>query len=521
MLKRKSTFVLMVALLCVASLIASCGPAADPTPTDPDVSDPTPAGPQDIIVALSGSPKALCAWRGTSVGDQSVANLIHFGLLEWDENLVIEPLAAKEILFPDETTIVFELHEGIFFHDGVEMTSADVKYTYDLIRDADFAAQNRGFYTPIKEITTPDDYTVEFHLHEPNAPMLYYMSIGIMPKHIGEEHGEEWMEENAVGIGPYQLVEWVMEERIVIEAFDDCFWGRPAIDSITYRMIPEMATRVIELEAGSVHVIDWVAPEEVERLKDHAEIRLDISPGSGMNYLFANVEKPPLDDLRVRKALAYLFDQEKMVEHILRGQGDYIYGPIIPSSWAYHPDLPKYEFDVERAKELLAEAGYEDGLTLELTFFWEPFREMAEILQYDFAQAGVNLEVKQVNSALWYELSEAGDIELGIQGWRGQTDPDRGVYRQFHSDNRQPAGPNWARYSNPEVDELLDKARAVTDVEERKALYWEIQEIVAEELPWIGYGGADYVLSAHNRSLQNFQYNGWFYFRQLYQAWLE
>ena len=503
----------------MASLIAGCGPAEDGTPTDGDNGPGD--QPQEIVVAVSGSPNELCAWRGVSVSAQNIANLIHFGLVDWDENLVIQPLAAKEILHPDETTIVFELHEGILFHDGVEMTSADVKYTYDMIRDEDFAANNRGFYTPIKEITTPDDYTVEFHLHEPNAPMLYYMDIGIMPKHIGTEYGEEYLEQNPIGIGPYQLADWIFEERIVIEAFDDCFWGRPNIDRISYREIPEMATRVIELEAGSVDLIDWLDPQEVERLADHPDIRLDIQPGTGFNYVSVNHEAPPLDDLKVRKALAYLVDQDKLVNHVLRGQGEPLYSPIIPSSWAYNPDVPKYEFNPDKARDLLAEAGYPDGLELELSFFWDPFREIAEILQYDFAQGGVELDVKQVDSSLWYELSETGDIEISILGWRGQTDPDRGVYRQFHSDNRQPAGPNYARYSNPELDALLDQARTVTDLEQREALYHEIQEIITKDVAWIGYCGADYVLSAHRSHLQNFEYSGHFYFRGLHQAWLE
>ena len=514
MFLRKKGFATLVALLCIAGLIASCGPAVDNDVTVPDE-------PQEVTIAVAALPQALSAGKGTFGRDTNVKSLINFGLVQWDENMIVEPLVAQDIVFLDDTTIVFELHEGILFHDGVEMTSADVKYTYSVLLDEDYGHLYRSRYAPIKEIVTPDPYTVEFHLHEPNAPLLSYMNAGIMPQHIGEEKGVDFLDENPVGIGPYKLVDWSLDEHIILEAFDDCFWGRPVIDKITFREIPEVSARLIELEAGTVDLIDFVPPEDVERLEGVADIRLDISPGTGLMYAYPNHEVPPLDDVKVRRALAHLIDETKMVDHVLRGQGELAYSPIVPSSWAYNADVVRYEFDPEKAQELLAEAGYPDGLELTLEFYWPLWREMAEIMQHDFAAGGVDLNVVQIDRGVWFEEHGEGNFELAILSFGSQVEPDRGVREVLHSRNIAPAGANFSRYSNSEVDALIEEASRVFDIDERTALYHEIQRIVTEDVAWLGYGGAAHTISAHTTRLQNFRFNQFFMFRQLYKAHIE
>ncbi len=517
LLQRKSFWsVVLLALVMVA--VMACAPEAVEDPDDPDPVSVEPAEPMELRMGLAADATNLDPRHATDVYSANISNLVYAGLLDWDmETMEITPYVARKIEIPTDTTYIFHLHEGIKFHDGVELTAEDVKFTYDCLRDPDFGGVNLAFYEPIQEINIIDDYTVEFKLDEPNAPFLYYLAPGIVPKHVAEAEDEEFFTSNPIGAGPYVFVEWVPNDHIVLEAFDDYFGGRPTIDRITFRPIPEVTTKLVELETGGVHLVDGVPPEDVDRLDDDPEVNVTFTPGTGFNYFTYHQQSPPFDDVRVRQAVAYGIDMEALVDHVYHGFREVAYSPIIPTSWAHNPDVRKFGYEPEKAKVLLDEAGYGDGLEFQLkSSEGEVTRELCEIVQHQLAEIGVEVALYEQEWGAFLSDILDSDFEMTTLGWSGQTDPDRGVYRQFHST----AGHNWHLYANAQVDELLLLARTNPDQDVRQEKYFEIQRILAEEQPYT-YISYYITIAAHRPEVQNYPGRcGYFYTRALRDATL-
>ena len=404
----------------------------------------------------------------------------------------------------------------------MELTAEDVKYTFDTFRDPEFGARNIAFYDPIEEIIVHDPYTVEFKLAYPSAPIIYYLYAGIVPKHIAEEKGDEYFETNPVAAGPYVFEEWVANDRIVLKAFDDFFEGRPRIDEIVFRPIPETVTRVVELETGGVDAIDDLPPEDVERLKGVSGIEVTIRPGTGFEYYIFDHLTDPWSDKRIRQAFAHGLDRDAIIDHVFFGLREVAHTPILSTSWGHNPDVPKFEYNPDRVMELLAEAGYADGFSTTIGLSESPTRrEIVEITQYQMEDYGIDIEILEMEWGAFSAAAVGEDFDGCIRGWSGQTDPDRGLYRQFHSSNWPPAGANRQRSSNARVDELLDLARTTSDQEVRQQYYFEVQEIIAEEQ---NYTTLNYsiTLSAHSTDLKGYSgRDGHWYFRELKDAYLD
>ena len=482
----------------------------------------------EVVVGTGTNPSSLSTWTGTGVPEKDITNLIAWPLIMWDENLEFEMVLAKDMHFPDDLTIVFELHEGLLFHDGVEMTAEDVKYTFDTMSDPD-AREGRGyinqsFYRPIEEIVVTDRYTVEFRLNTPHAPLLYYLAEGIMPKHIGEEHGDTYLEQNPIGVAPFKLETWVPQEYISIIACDNFYLGRPKIDRIVFRQIEDMHTRVIELETGGVHAISGIAHEHVQGLVDNPDITVEMKPGTGYTYLLYNQRRPPFDDPRVRQALNYATDAVLLTEIIWYNRADEMHSPIIPVSWAYCDNVTKYYHNREKARELLEAAGFtpENPLEASLEFSTsETWRNVGEILMEEWADLGVNITVHEHEWGLWLDKSRAGDWDMLLWGISGQSDPDRGITRQFHTRGGQATdGSNFQGYANPQIDALIEAANKTFDMDERFELFCEIQQTVTEQAIF-NFICSPNVLAAHSNRLKNFSYTGYFYYMDLWDAWLE
>ncbi len=522
---REKSLLLAILLVLVMVLVMACGQETVDEPDEPDEvevaeettdEDEEPAEPMELVMGLGSDATNLDPRYATDVASANIMNLVYAGLLDWDmDTMEITPYVAREIEIPDDTTYIFHLHEGIKFHDGVELTAHDVKYTYDCLRDPDFGGANLAFYTPIEEIIVHDDYTVEFQLSEPNAPFIYYLAPGIIPQHIAEQEDDDFFIANPVGAGPYIFTEWVPNDYIVLEVFDDYFKGKPTIDTIRFRPMPEVTTRLVELETGGVHLVDGVPPEDVDRLDADPDVIVTFPPGTGFNYFTYHQERAPFNDVRVRQAIAYGIDMETLVNHVFYGQREVAYTPIIPSSWAHNPNVRKFGHEPDKARELLSDAGYPDGLAFELSLSeGEINRETTEIVQHQLGQIGVDVSLYEQEWGAFLDDVLNSDFEMITLGWSGQTDPDRGVYRQFHSTG----GHNWHRFSNARVDELLDLAATNTDQDIRQQKYFEIQEILAEEQPYT-YISYYVTIAAHRPELQNYVGRcGYFYTRALKDA---
>ncbi|WP_255357899.1 ABC transporter substrate-binding protein [Geomicrobium sp. JCM 19037] len=313
------------------------------------------------------------------------------------------------------------------------------------------------------------------------------------------------MATNPVGTGPFELEEWDLNNEIVLANFQD-YWGEPAIlDQVSLRVVPEQGTRMAMMEQGEAHFMQQIEPANVARMEALDNMDVVSQEGFGIDYIGFNNEVEPFDDERVRQALSMALDREAIVEGLYEGYGSVADGPLNDLVNASSPDVESLPYDPERAQELLAEAGYEDGFSATMhTNDANPMRvQIAELAQDQFGEIGVDVTIEEVEWGAYLDLVDAGDTEMFILGWSiSAGDADNGVRTLFHSDNFGSAG-NQTLYHNEEVDDLLDEARAELDEEARQDLYGQVQQTLIDEAPMIYTLHTDYVVGV-NSSVNDF-----------------
>jgi peptide/nickel transport system substrate-binding protein len=297
----------------------------------------------------------------------------------------------------------------------------------------------------------------------------------------GDDYGQ-----NPVGTGPFKFVSWLNGDKIDLERNDD-YWGElPKIKQVTFRNLSDNTTRTIELESGGVDIAYDIQPSDVNRVSDNADLQLQRDMNLSTAYIGFNAVKEPYDNVLVRQAINYALDMDLIVEAVYQGVGEASRGPLGPNVWASNQDLVPYGYDVEKAKELMAEAGYADGFS---TTIWtndnQQRMDIAEIVQNQLREINIDAEVKVVEWGAYLDGTANGEHDMFILGWVTVTgDPDYGLYALFHSGQHGAAG-NRTFYTNPRVDELLDQARVSADPEVRKAAYTEAQELIRDDAPWV------------------------------------
>lgn len=441
--------------------------------------------------------------------------LLYNGLVYIQSDYSPAPDIAESWENPDDQTWIFHLKEGIQFHNGEELTAEDVKYTYDTILDETFNSPSRAFYAPIQNIEVVDEYTIRFELNEPYGPFLSYMDMGIVPRAVAEELGEEFGS-NPVGTGPFQFVSWQRGDSIELEAFDDHFNGAPNADEILVSIVPDNSARVVALEAGDLDFVQSpVSPQDVARMEENAEFTVARIPAAGYTYINLNTADPILSDVRVRQALAHLVNRAEILSTIYQGVGQVATSPIPPGMWAYSSDIPSYDYDVEAAQALLEEAGWtpgsdgtlqKDGDPLALTIRTHSEdpdrRQVIQVLQSEFNNVGIQADTNVVEWPSFFADVQNGEFQVAVVGWLNLTNPDRAMYRQFTTDGDA----NYGSYQNEEVDQLLQDARASLSQDEARELYQQAASIIAEEAPYIFLQYQEYI-AMYSNDLEGFEPN--------------
>ncbi|MBF8437380.1 ABC transporter substrate-binding protein [Halanaerobiaceae bacterium Z-7014] len=449
-----------------------------------------------IVIGMGSDGNALDPRYVTTASGMYVSSQIFNGLLKLDKNLEYQPDLA-EFEMPSDSEYVFHLKEGVYFHDGTELTAEDVKYTYESMLDPDKSSPKAGNYLNIigaeefnegetdsvEGIEIIDEYTISFQLEAPHAPFLVNMNTGIVPKHLAENNKDDF-EANPVGTGPFMFESREIDEKTVLVANDDYFEGRPNIDSVEYRIIPESAAAVIELETGVLDVLMSVSEDDLPIIEDDDSINLASIAGTNYNYIGFNVTNKPVDNKYLRKAIAYSLDKDSIAEHF---HGTRTHVPL-PGSHPWVEEfsdstaINQYEYDMDRAQEMLAEGDY-DGETVTIKTS-EGRQELAQIMQQMMSSVGIDVEIELLEWGTFYDDVVEGDAEIYLLGWYGIIDPD--AYWFFHSDMTPPqGGSNRMYYSNEKADELLIQGREEVDEEERKAIYHDLYEVLTEDLPMI------------------------------------
>jgi peptide/nickel transport system substrate-binding protein len=461
-----------------------------------------------LVMIIESSPTNLDPRVGIDAQSERIDELLFDALVHRDDHFNLQPWLATSWEIPDPLTYVFHLRHDVYFHDGRPLAARDVKWTFDSILNRTLRTTKTGTYRFVDHIDAPDDYTVVFHLNEPWASLLWNVAndaIGIVPYGSGADFYQ-----HPVGSGPFRLVRNLQDQEVVIERNDRYWQPPPKVRRVRFAVVPDTTTRALELRKGSADVaLNSLTADMVLALQQDRNLEVQQTPGTILSYLAVNLRDPILRDARVRQALAYALDRRPLIHYLWRDEARPAYSVLPTQSWAYAPGLPTYDYDPQRARELLDEAGYpaRNGVRFHLTMKTsteETTRLLAAVLQQQWRAIGVELDIKTFEFATFFSDVQKGAFQLYSLRWiGGNNDPDIFQY-VFHSQFTPPKGANRGDYANPEVDKLIDTARREVDQQKRKQLYIELQQLLARDLPYIDLWYFDNVV-VHSRRTTNIE----------------
>lgn len=463
--------------LCATALAAGC---QRPNLRPPDA----------IVIALANSPTTMDPGVGLDEASQRVHQLLYSSLLKLDGQLRVVPDLATRFDTTDSQTYIAAIPAGVRFHDGREMTAADVAYTFRRFIDPAFVSGRKGAYRNLQSIETIDRYTVAFRLRAPSGSFpINLTNIGILPDGAGPTAARA-----PIGSGPYRLTEFVPDDHVTLTAFADYYGGPPSNGGIVLKVVPDETMRGLELRKGDVDlVVNDLSPDIVATLEHDRGLAVTTGPGTDFAYLGMNLRDPILSDRRVRQALGYAIDRAAIVTYLRRGLARETPGIVPSMSWAYSDDVFRFTFDPAKARALLDEAGYRDPdgdgpeprfhLTLK-TSTAEAYRLQAAVLQQQLRGVGIALDLRSYEFATLFADVVRGNVQLYTLIFVGVADPDI-LARVFHSSQMPPGGFNRARYQNAAVDALLDQASAALNDTDRRRHYLDAQRLIAADAPLI------------------------------------
>ncbi len=466
--------------------------------------------PNTLVMVIENSPTNLDPRVGLDAQSERIDELLFDDLCTRDDHLNVRPGLADRWDTPDPLTYVFHLHQSVTFHNGRPLTSRDVKWTFDSLLQGKIRSTKAAAYRPVDHIDAPDDATVVFHLKAPFATLLWNISdgaMGIVPYGSGEE-----LSRHPIGSGPFRFVSAEPDKEVVIER-NDGYWGEKAkLKRVRFAVTPDVNTRALELRKGSADIaVTSLTGDMVLALEREPSLEVLHAPGTVLGYLAFNTRDPVLNDVRVRQAIAYAIDRATIIRYLLRDFGRPAYSLLPPESWAYNGDVPRYEHNPDRARQMLDQAGYPavNGVRFHLTMKTstdETPRLIGAVLQQQLRDVGIALDIRTFEFATFLSDVIRGSYQLHTLRWvGGNEDPDIFEY-VFHSAKFSPKGGNRTFYANPRVDALIDQARSEPEHNARKQIYAEIQRILAEELPYIDLWYYENVM-VHNRRVKNLTLN--------------
>jgi peptide/nickel transport system substrate-binding protein len=505
---------LLVSLLVLIALAAAaCGPTPAPVapteaPTQAAVATATevaapaatevPVVEEKItLVVVDGTEPSCGLYPPTCTGPPGhLTYLTYDPLVGHDERMAPDPdlgLATSWEVGEDQLTWTFHLREGVKFHDGTPFDANAVKVTIESILDPDVGALRRSVYTVIKEVNVVDPLTVQFVTDGPFPDLPFLLtdrSAFIVSPTALQKMGVADFARQPVGTGPFKFVEWVPNDHITYEANPDYWRGKPAVDLVIYRPVPEAAVRTAMLRTGEADIAVNISPEDLESLG--ADPNIVVIQKDSLTQVTSEMRqtKPPFSIKEVRKAMNYAVDKESIVNDIMHGAGRIADSPGPPNVWG-SVALEPYNYDPEKAKQLLADAGYPNGFEGNLFYVsgrWAGDEQVTQALQAYWQAVGVQISLNKVDQAgLDTMLKKHPDDMAGwtTQQIRTSSYLDYHLYRLFNCEAAIMEAAQRSGYCNPAVDELLAKGRATFDLDERLPYYAEAQELIWDDAPFV------------------------------------
>lgn len=428
----------------------------------------------------------------------------------------VPELAESWSVSNDGLTYTLRLKKGVSWHDGQPFTARDVEFTvYSILnpktktsrRDAFSALVGYDGLTnpsatktpadlPRRPIEVVDPHTVRFHLSRPYAPFLIEsLHLGIMPRHLleGKDLATDAFNNHPIGTGPFKFVSWRRGDRLTFEANPQYHGGRPHVDRVILRIIPEETVLLQELKSGGIDFMERVPREAVAELQANPAFRVEFADNIGWSNFAFNLKDPVASDLRVRQAFAHAVNMPPFIKEVLLGYAKPATGMYPPGTWMYEPNVRTYAFDPERAKSLLEEAGWrvgpdgmrvKEGQKLNLrvsTFKGHQIGErLLVVAQQQLKAVGVAVQIELLELATWLKSMNEGTYQITMFNWDGSIDPDRSANFAYHTKG----GRNRAKYSSKSADQAVEAGRAAVGLAARKAAYSQFQKIAAEDLPY-------------------------------------
>ena len=418
------------------------------------------------------------------------------GLVTRGPDMKIVPEIAESWEWLNDKTCEFKIRKGITFHNGEALTAEDVEFTFNrIIKEGGMDGESsprKGLLGPLESIEAVDDYTVLFKLSEPWTVLLKMLPHQqIVPKDYLEEVGTEEFRKHPIGAGPFKFVEGKLNERIVMERFEEYYGGSPDLPpvgiapmkTVIFEVLPESSTRIAALLSGECDIVQNVSTTDAPLIEKNSNTVVKYAKGTRAYNLEMNLSKPPFDNINVRKAMNYAFDGNLLIEMVYGGKGNFFAGPLFPYEEMFDSSLKQYEYNPELAKVLLKEAGYPDGLSIVLDTETD-LKEVAEITAGMLSEAGINCTVRLWEWGVLKPLLLKGERNLLFNYWGSSIlDPVGYVDAKFLTNGRG----NYSKYSNPEVDSLIAKGAISVDPVERKEIYKKMQRFIYADYFYIGW----------------------------------
>lgn len=497
-MRMKKLFLLSL-LLLVGVMIAAC--ASEPEESSATGGDSEEEGlgsGGDLVIANLSDAVSLDPAGVNDVPSYDVQTNIFERLVRQDEDMELQPLLAESWEAIDDVTWEFKLQEGVTFHDGSEFNADVVKTNVERVLDPDVAAPAASYLAMIDEIEVVDDYTIRFITEFPFSalPSHFAHNVGgmiskeqIEDDYAAMEEGNEpgtVINENPTGTGYFKFESWTPGDSIKLVKNEEYWDGEAKLDSVTFKVVSEDLTRIAEIETGDSHITNPLSPSDIEQVKGAEGVHVTEQDSVALDYIGFNVTQEPFDDEKVRQAVSMAIDKEQIVDGIYNGVGELAIGPLAPAVPGYDDSISGLEYNVDKAKELLAEAGYENGFST--TIWTNDSRERIDVatnVQAQLKEIGIDLEVEILEWGAYLDKVDNGEQEMYILGWSNSTaTADTGIYPLFHSENLGNAG-NMSFLEDDGIDALIEEARREMDEDKRNDIYSEIQEDLVDIAPMI------------------------------------
>lgn len=423
-------------------------------------------------------------------------------------------LATEWESSPDGLTYTLTLREGVKFHDGTDFNADAVVYNFERWKAGNaeqFYYYNSQFAGIIDTVEAVDPHTVKFTLTRPLAPFLKNLAMspfGIASPEAIEQHGDKFLE-NPVGTGPFKFQEWKRNDRITLVKNEN-YWNPdlPKLETLIFRAIPDNSARLNALMSGEVDLIDGVNYTDIPQIEGNPDLQVFNRPSMNVAYLGLTATREPFDDPLVRRAMNHAIDKQAIIDAFYSGAAIPAVNPMPPVIAGYNDEIPGYEYDPEKAKELLTEAGFPDGFEMELWAMPVPRpympngQKVAEAIQANLADIGVTANIVSFEWGVYLEKARLGEADAFLLGWTGDNgDADNFLYVLLDKDSIE--SNNYSYYSSDELHEVLIEAQSETDLAAREELYKKAQEIIFEDAPWVPLVHAEPAL-AGKKGIENF-----------------